>query len=57
MVKKNYRGYFKLNNIMKTDSQITLKVSMLKIIGGVYSLQFVPKIRGLGQSNLIFGAY
>ena len=34
MVKNYYRGYFKLNNIIKTDSQITLKISMLKIIGG-----------------------
>jgi len=56
MVKNNYRGYFKLNNIMKTDSQIALKISMLKIIGG-YSFLFAPKIHRLGQSNLTFGAY
>jgi len=31
MAKNDYRGYFKLNNIMKTDIQITPKVSMLKI--------------------------
>jgi len=56
MVKNYYRDYFKLNNIIKADSQITLKISMLKIIGG-YSFLFASKIRRLGQSNLTFGVH